>query len=168
MAWSKCVIEIAKTLANDIFNEAGLTDIGIIKDKSTTLEPGDGDTLEAKATGGEVVGHEVLEGTYTLKTRLIEPNEDIYTLLGLGAPSSSDFNVTTHIVDGDWSVRVTPKNVGARGIKVPVTNIAAKPGYSEEEGNYLDLEFNFLKGDQGYWYTRFIKAAPAATPAAGS
>ena len=164
MAWSKCTIEIAQTGDGDAFNGTSMKSIGVIKDKSTTLEPSDGDTLEMKSTGGETVAKELQEGGYTLKTRVIEP-EELYKTLGLGEEVSDegaekgDFKVKTHIVAGDWSVKVTPKNVGARGIKVPLASIAFKPGYSEEDGNYADLEFEILKGAQDYWYSRFKKAA---------
>lgn len=171
MAWSKCAIDIAKTGADDAFNGTDMKSIGTIKDKSTTLEPSDGDALEMKATGGETVAKEVQEGGYTLKTRVIEPDDELYTLLGLGELVSTegddkgDFKVKTHLVDGDWSVRVTPKNVGARGIKVPLTSISFKPGYSEEDGNYADLEFEILKGAQDYWYSRFKKTAASTASA---
>lgn len=166
MAWSKCTIEIAPTGADDAFNGTELKSIGVIKDKSTTLEPSDGDALEMKATGGETVAKEVQEGGFTLKTRVIEPDE-LYTTLKLGeevtaeGEDKGDFKVKTHLVDGDWSVKVTPKNVGARGIKVPLSSIAFKPGYSEEDGNYADLEIEILKGAQDYWYSRFKKTAAA-------
>lgn len=163
MAWSKCTIEIAKTGTDDTFNGTGMQSIGIIKDKSTTLEPSDGDVLEMKATGGETVAKETQEGGYTLKTQVIEPDEELYELLALGeevaeeGDDKGDFKVKTHLVDGDWSVKVTPKNVGARGIKVPLASISFKPGYSEENGNYADIEFEILKGAQDYWYSRFKK-----------
>lgn len=172
MAWSKCTIEIAQTSPDDAFNSTDLKSIGVIKDKSTTLEPSDGDVLEMKATGGETVAKEQQEGGFTLKTRVIEP-EELYSTLKLGeevtteGDEKGDFKVKTHLVDGDWSVKVTPKNVGARGIKVPLSSISFKPGYSEEDGNYADLEFEILKGAQDYWYSRFKKAAgsPAAAKA---
>ena len=168
MAWSKCSVEIAKTGSEDAFNGSDMKSVGVIKDKSTTLEPSDGDVLEMKATGGETVAKETQEGGYTLKTRVIEPDEELYKLLGLGeevtaeGDDKGDFKVNTHLVDGDWSVKVTPKNVGARGIKVPLSSISFKPGYSEEEGNYADLEFEILKGAQGYWYSRFKKKDASA------
>ncbi len=172
MAWSKCTIEIAQTSTDDAFNSTDLKSIGVIKDKSTTLEPSDGDVLEMKATGGETVAKEQQEGGFTLKTRVIEP-EELYSTLKLGeevtteGDEKGDFKVKTHLVDGDWSVKVTPKNVGARGIKVPLSSISFKPGYSEEDGNYADLEFEIIKGAQDYWYSRFKKAAgsPAAAKA---
>lgn len=172
MAWSKCTIEIAQTSPDDAFNSTYLKSIGVIKDKSTTLEPSDGDVLEMKATGGETVAKEQQEGGFTLKTRVIEP-EELYSTLKLGeevtteGDEKGDFKVKTHLVDGDWSVKVTPKNVGARGIKVPLSSISFKPGYSEEDGNYADLEFEIIKGAQDYWYSRFKKAAgsPAAAKA---
>ena len=160
MAWSECNIEIGKTGANDAM-ATDLTSIGTIKDKSSSLEPSDGDALEAKSTGGHTVAKEVQEGGFKLVTRVIEPEDSLLTTLGLGEVKEGDFNVKTHIVDGDFSVKVTPKNVGAKGIKAPKTNITYKPGWSEEEGNYADLEFEILHGEAGYWYSRFTKAAAA-------
>lgn len=160
MSWSKCQIEIGRTGENDTM-AITLTSIGTIKDKSSTLEPSEGDTLEAKATGGELVAKESLEGGYQLKTRVIEPTDELLTTLGIGEASGDDFNVKTHIVEGDWSVKVTPKNVGATGIKAPKTSIKYAPGWSEEEGNYADITCDILMGAGDYWYSRFKK--PAAT-----
>lgn len=162
MAWSKCKFDIGKTTDSDGMATT-LTDIGKIKDKSSTLEPSDGDSLEMKATGGESVAKETQEGGFKAVTRVIEPDDELLALLGLGeAAQDGDFNVKTHIVDGDWSLKITPKNVGAKGIKAPKTNITYKPGWSEEDGHYADLEFEILKGDAGYWYSRFTKAAAPA------
>lgn len=162
MAWSKCKFEIGKTKDDDTMAET-LTDIGTIKDKSSTLEPSDGEELEMKSTGGETVAKETQEGGYKATTRVIEPTDELLTLLGLGEVVSSegadkgDFKVTTHIVDGNWSLKITPKNAGAKGIKAPKTSITYKPGWSEEDGNYADIDFEILKGDAGYWYSKFTK-----------
>lgn len=165
MAWSKCKFEIGKTKDDDTMAET-LTDIGTIKDKSSTLEPSDGEELEMKATGGETVAKETQEGGYKATTRVIEPTDELLTLLGLGevvsgvdADDKGDFKVTTHIVDGNWSLKITPKNAGAKGIKAPKTSITYKPGWSEEDGNYADIDFEILKGDAGYWYSKFTKPA---------
>lgn len=160
MAWSKCDIEIGKTGENGAM-ATELTSIGTIKDKSSTLEPSDGETLEAKATGGETVAKEAQEGGLTLKTRVIEPEDSLLTTLGIAKTEGEELQVTTHIVEGDYSVKVTPKNVGAKGIKIPCSTITYKPGWSEEEGNYADIEFEVLKGAAGYWYSKFTKKAEA-------
>lgn len=161
MAWSECEIEIGTTGENDAM-ATELTSIGIIKDKSSSLEPSDGDALEAKSTGGHTVAKEQQEGGFKLVTRVIEPEDTLLTKLGLGTADTEEFKVKTHIVSGDFSVKVTPKNIGAKGIKAPKTNISYKPGWSEEEGNYADLEFEILFGEQDYWYSRFTKKAAAA------
>lgn len=163
MAWSKCKFEIGKTGENDAM-ASDLTDIGVIKDKSSSLSPSDGDTLEMKATGGELVAKETLEGGYTATTRVVEPTDELLTLLGISATSATggETNITTHIVDGDWSLQITPKNVGARGIKAPKCSITYKPGWSEEDGNYADIDFDILKGDAGYWYSIFTKTKAAS------
>lgn len=168
MAWSKCKFEIGKTKDDDSMAET-LTDIGVIKDKSSTLEPSDGDELEMKATGGETVAKETQEGGFTATTRVIEPTDDLLTLLGIGEADSTNnkFKVQTHIVDGDWSLKITPKNTGARGLEAPKCNITYKPGWSEEDGNYADIDFEIIKGDAGYWYSLFTKAAATTTNSAG-
>lgn len=163
MAWSECTIEIGTTGANDAM-ASSLTNIGTIKDKSSSLEPSDGDALEARATGGKLVAREAQEGGFTLTTRVIEPEATLLTLLGLGvagANTGDDYGVKTHVVEGDWSVKLTPKNVGAKGIKAPKCAITYKPGWSEEEGNYADIDFEILKGEGDYWYSIFTKAATA-------
>jgi len=174
MAWSKCQIEIAKVgvakevtegevqaQGNESANELNFLNIGTIKDKSSTLEAQEGESLEAIATGGERVAKETLEGGYTLTTRVIEPSNDLLKELGLGEVNGNDFKIKTHVVSGSWAVNLTPKNDGAIGIKAPLTNVSYKPGWSEEEGNYADLVFDILKGENDYWYSRFVKAAPA-------
>ena len=160
IAWSRCNFKIGKTGENDAM-ATNLTDIGVIKDKSSSLSPSDGDTLEMKATGGELVAKETLEGGYTATTRVIEPTDDLLSLLGISTTgtASGETNITTHIVDGDWSLQITPKNVGARGVKAPKCSITYKPGWSEEDGNYADIDFDILKGDAGYWYSIFTKTA---------
>ncbi|MBE6337684.1 MAG: hypothetical protein E7068_02635 [Lentimicrobiaceae bacterium] len=158
MSWSTCEIEIGKTGENDVM-ATSLKSVGVIKDKSSTLEASEGETLEAKATGGVLVAKEVSEGGYQLKTRVIEPTEDLLTELGLGATSDGDFNVKTHVVEGDFSVKLTPKNVGGKGIKAPKCSVTYAPGWSEEEGAYADLTFDILKGEGDYWYSIFTKTA---------
>ena len=141
MGWSQCEIEIGRTGANDPM-AVTLVSSGTIKDKSSTLETSDGDSLEAKKTGGKLVAKETQEGGFVLKTRIIEPTAEFEALIGVAEEEvDGEANVKTHIVDGDWSVKLTPKNVGARGIKAPLTQITYKPGWSEEEGNFADLEF---------------------------
>ena len=159
MAWSECSVKIGKTGANDAMAQA-LTDIGTIKDKSGVLEPSDGDVLEAKSTGGHTVAKETQEGGFTLTVRVIEPTSSLLTLLGIASAEADGVqNINTHLVNDHWSVELTPKNVGAKGIRAPKTEISYKPGWSEEEGNYADISFEILLGSAGYWYSRFTKAA---------
>lgn len=172
MAWSKCGIRIAPTPADDSMPTSDkLKSVGTIKDKSSSLEPSDGDVLEAKQTGGATVAKETQEGGYTLKTRVIEPDDELLERLGLGeAAADDDFKVKTHVVEGEFAVEVDPKNYGAKGIRAPKTNVSYKPGWSEEEGNYADLEFEILKTDkenedENYWYSRYKKVKPESASA---
>ena len=160
MAWSKCTIECATSTGA---MASSLTSIGTVKDRSAVLESEDGDELRAVATGGELVAYERLEGAFTLTCRVIEPETTFYsTLFGLGTVSSDDVSVTTHVPTAYYSVKVTPKNIGAYGIEARYTNVSIKPGWSEEEGNYVDVTFAILHGSANYWYKRF--KVPTPTP----
>lgn len=156
MAWSECTIKIGPTPADETMAKT-LTEIAPIKDKSATLESSDGDELRMKQTGGKTIAREALEGGFMLKARIVEPADKLPTMLGLGAASGNEFQVKTHLVSIPWSVELTPKNTGATGIRVPKTNITYKPGWSEDDGHYADLEFEILQGSAGYWYSMFKK-----------
>lgn len=169
MAWSKCKVEFGATGANDAF-ATNLTNVGTIKNQTTTLTASDGDSLQAVATGGEIVAEEQLEGTLLLETTIIEPTDALLTALGIGKTDEGEFKVKTHIVPGDYSVKVTPKNNGAKGIKAPVCRISVAPSFGEDTGNELKLSFRIFKTtgipetpasgntpaiDNNYWYSRF-------------
>lgn len=169
MAWSKCKVEFGPTGENDAF-ASSLTNVGTIKNQTTSLTAEDGDTLQAIATGGEVVAEEVNEGTLQLETTIIEPTNELLTALNIGKTADGEFHVKTHVVAGDYSVKVTPKNEGAVGIKAPVSHISVAPSFGEDTGNELKLTFKISKTtgvpetpaqndkpavDNNYWYSRF-------------
>ena len=160
MSWSKCAIKIGTSTGA---MATLLQSIGMVKDRSTTLEASEGDVLEAIASGGERVAKEALEGGFTISTRVIEPSDDLIELLGIGTEKNGELQITTHLINQPFSIEITPKNVGARGIRAPYTNITYRPGWSEEEGFYADLEFEVLRGTAGYWYSHFRSAGLSAT-----
>ena len=161
MAWSKCKIEIGQTGANDAM-AANLQDVGVILNQSSTLSAEAGDKMQAIATGGEVVAEEPQEGTLTLETTIIEPTAELISLLGLATitnPSTAtEMTMKTHVVEGNWSVKVTPKNNGAWGIQAPKCSITYLPAWSEENGNQAVLQISILKTTEAspnYWYKRW-------------
>ena len=147
MAWSKCKIEIGQMGDNDAM-ASSFTDVGVILNQSSSLSAEEGDKMQAIATGGEVVAEEPQEGTLVLETTIIEPTPELIALLGLSmelAASPTEVVVKTHVVEGNWSVKVTPKNNGAWGIQAPKTTITYIPAWSEENGNQAVLRFAILK-----------------------
>ncbi len=156
MSWSKCKLEVAR-LAKMMQWATTLTSVGVINDKSTTLATEDGETLTATATGGIVVAEEEGEPTVTITTRVKEMDFDTEKLF-TGAEIESDGNemtVKTNVVSDDFSVKVTPKNIGAIGIKARRTHVSFRPGSSEEEGAYVDLTFKILACADGELYKKF-------------
>ena len=166
MSWSKCKIEVGKTGDNDAM-ATELSDVGTINDKSTTLATEDGETLTAIATGGIVVAEEEGEPVVTITTRVKEMDFDKENMF-TGATVSEDKNeitVKTNVVSDYFSVKLTPKNIGAIGIKARRTHVSFRPGSSEEEGSYVDLKFKILACADGELYKKFRVAASDWTPA---
>lgn len=158
MSWSKCKIEVGKT-GEDEAMAVSLTNIGIINDKSTTLATEDGEKLTATATGGIVVAEEEGEPGVTITTRVKEMDFDIEKIFTGATVSEEELVVKTNVVSDDFSVKLTPKNIGAIGIKARRTHVSFRPGSSEEEGSYVDLTFKILACSDGELYKKFrVKA----------
>ena len=156
MSWSECRVEVGKTGDNDAMATT-LVSVGTINDKSTTLATADGESLEAKASGGKTVAMEEGEPVATITTRVKEMDFDTEAMF-TGAVKSSDGSelaVKTNIVQGEFSVKVTPKNIGATGIKAPRCSVKFRPGSSEDEGHYVDLTFTILETESGTYYKKF-------------
>jgi len=166
MSWSKCKIEVGKLAEDSDAMAEILTSIGTINDKSTTLATEDGETLTATATGGIVVAEEEGEPTVTVTTRVKEMDFDTENLF-TGAVKSTDGNslvVSTNVVSDEFSMKLTPKNIGATGIKARRCHVSFRPGSSEEEGHYVDLTFKILACEDGELYTKFkVQASDWAT-----
>lgn len=167
MSWSKCKIEIGKTGDSDAM-ASSLTSIGTIKDRSTSLTAEDGEVLEARSTGGFVVATEEGEHVYTITTRVMEMPFDIESGITGASVSGDELTVKTNIVSDNYSVKLTPKNIGSIGIKAPKCHMTFKPGHSEEEGNYVDVSFRILKTSSDVLYTKFkVKSSDWGTSASG-
>lgn len=158
MSWSKCKIEVGKT-GEDEAMAVSLTNIGIINDKSTTLATEDGEKLTATATGGIVVAEEEGEPVVTITTRVKEMDFDTEKIFTGATVSEDELVVKTNVVSDDFSMKLTPKNIGAIGIKARRTHVSFRPGSSEEEGSYVDLTFKILACSDGELYKKFrVKA----------
>ena len=161
MSWSKCTIKDAEATIDGTMPTT-MTSLGLIKDKSTSIEATDGGELKALASGGVQIAYEQLEGGYQLTTRIIEPADSLYERFGLGKVATDELNVTTHVVQSERAIEVTPKNFGGKGIKAPNCIVKFKPGRSEEEGEFVDITYVILpvlneSFEVTQWYTRFTK-----------
>lgn len=160
MSWSECLIELGKTGENDALTTK-FASIGETKDKSTSLTIGDGEKLTAKGSGGKIVAQEEKDGEITLKTRILEPDfAFISGLLNANLDKTSgNLQYKSLIVPDNYSIKVTPKNIGAKGILVRKAHVNYKEGHSEDEGFYADMTFTVLKCSDGELYSRFVKKA---------
>lgn len=170
MSWSKVLILLGKTAADGSFATA-LFNLGVINDKSTSLTTEDGETLTAKATGGVVVAEENGEPILSVTTRVKEMDfaTEAKLIKAVEDATKEELVVSSNVVDDDYSLKVVPKNVGSIGIKARRTHVTCKPGYSEEEGHYVDVTFKILACDDGELYTKFrVKPADLTLPTGGA
>ena len=159
MAWSKCKIELAPMPEDEsMADDSAFFDVGYIRTNTTSLSANEGDALQAIETGGAIIAEEKQEGDFALATEVIEPSANLYTNLGIGAidENGDDINVTTHIVPGNYSLKLTPKNLGAMGIKAPKCSVSVAPAFGDDTGNALTLNIPILQGSAGYWYKKFV------------
>lgn len=160
MSWSKVIIEVGRTGVDDAMSTE-MFSVGTINDKSTSMTTSDGDTLEAKATGGITVAEEEgepgIEVTYRVKEMDFD-TEGLFT--GAEENEDGELVVKTNKVDDDFSLKITPKNIGAKGLKARRTHVKFRPGHSEEEGSYVDVTHKIMECEDGELYRYFrVKAA---------
>lgn len=155
MSWSENIVEVGETGENDAM-ATDLFSVGTINDKSTSLTTTDGDSLTAKASGGITVAEEESEPTLELTTRVKEMDFDTEHLF-TGAEENEDGElvVKSNNVEKEFSLKVTPKNIGAKGLKARRCHVKFRPGSSEEEGSYVDLTFKILPCEDGELYRYF-------------
>lgn len=164
MSWSKVDIKIGRTINTQSVVDGFATQlrsIGVIKNNSTILEASDGDVLEAIETGGKRVAYEENDGSITITTRIIEPTFELESYLTGASEQSGELTVKTLVIGDDFSVQITPKNIGGTGIRIRKAHLSYKPGYSEEEGQYADLTITVLACEDGELYTKFKKSGGA-------
>lgn len=158
MSWSECSIVMGKTGTADAMADT-LVSVGTIKDKSTSMETAQGEKMEARATGGKLVGYETGQGVLTLTTRIIEPDfASLATMIdATNNTEAGELTIKSLLVNDQYSIKVSPKNIGGTGIRARKCHIEYKEGYSESEGHFADLKFTVMTCADGELYTKFKK-----------
>lgn len=163
MAWAQCKIELGKMGESDAMSTS-LSEVGRVKDKTTALESDLGTPLESYASGHKLIAREYPEEQLTVNTTVVEPSDELLTLLGI---TDGGGKVKSHYIPGYFSLVVTPKHKGAKGIKAPKCQITYTPAFGEETGNECTLAISVIKtselGDEeNYWYERFTTTTELA------
>lgn len=161
MSWGQCDVQTGATAANDNLS-TNLASIGTVKEKSVAIEQDDGEKLQAYATGHILVAQEEQDGDIRATVRVIEPD-----LSFLGELFDADFTdvgseslkVRSMLVSGNYSLQITPKNIGAKGMRIRKSNVKVRFGITEDEGFYADFTFTIVACEDGELYELFEKAA---------
>lgn len=160
MSWSEVLVLFGETGADDAMATTLYT-LGVVNNKSTSMTYTEGETMTATATGGKTVAEEYSEGTIEVTTRIKEMDFDTEKLLtgSETETTSGELVVKTHMVEKEMSLKVVPKNIGAIGLKARRCKVKFVPGYSEEEGHFVDVTFKILECEDGELYRKFrVKA----------
>jgi hypothetical protein len=163
MSWSECSVEIGKTGVADAM-AATLVSVGVIEDKSTTMQTAAGEKLIKKKSGGKIVAMAETEGEITITTKVVEPD---FAFLATLIPATNDataeeLKVTSQLIEDNYSVKVTPKNIGGTGVRARKTRVSYQDGYDEANGHFATLTFTIIECADNELYTKFKKKAPVA------
>lgn len=128
-------------------------------------------TIQVEKGSGAYVGAYLSDGTKKAAITAIDTTNGTHDVLTitLGAATSigdilyqtnaaGDLLYKTNVVSKDWSVEITPKNIGATGVRIRKASVSYKEGYSEDDGQYADFEFTVLQCADGELYTKYKKA----------
>ena len=127
-------------------------------------------TIQVEKGSGAYIGMYLSDGTAKAAITNIDKTNATYDVLtiSLGAAvavgdilyqSDSNGNLLykTNVIAKDWSVEITPKNTGATGVRIRKSSVTYKEGYSEDDGQFADVEFTVLQCADGELYTKFKK-----------
>lgn len=168
-AWGKPTIASGATGDKGALSTA-LTDVGKIKEDSTSLELVKGTVNELFGEGHELVDKMELEGTWSLKFTIIKTTlEKIAEIFGLDAPTADKLPMKTTIVSEPRSYVVTPLLVGAIGAELPNCYTSLTPKFVAKEGWSVEVEVTTMvpENESVAPATLFVKkaaAAPASAP----
>ena len=153
-AWGKPHVSMGKSGDNGAMGTS-LTDVGYIKEDTTTLELTKGDVKELYGEGHELVDKMELEGTWTLKFTLIKTSIDkIKEMFGLTDETEDKLAMKTTIVSEPRSYKVDPLLNGAIGVELPYCYTSVTPKYATAEGWTIEVEVTTMTPPDG-------KTAPA-------
>lgn len=160
-AWGKPTIKTGPTGANDALG-TNLTDVGFIKEDSTTVELQKGDVKENYGEGHELVDRKEFEGKWVLKFTLIKVSlAKLAELFGLELKDGK-LPMTTTTVSEYRSYVVEPELVGTISAQMPKAFTAITPKFATNEGWTVEIEATGLQpADGSAPCTLYPKAAPA-------
>lgn len=168
-AWGKPTITSGATGEKGALSSA-LTNVGKIKEDSTSLELVKGTVNELYGEGHELVDKMEFEGTWSLKFTIIKTTlEKIAEVFGLGAPAADKLPMKTTIVSEPRSYVVTPLLDGAIGAELPNCYTSLTPKFVAKEGWSVEVEVTTMvpENESIAPCTLFTKktVAPASAPA---
>ena len=129
-------------------------------------------TIKIEKGSKAFVGMYISNGTAYAKVTEIDTTNGSYDLLTitLGAAlvtgdilfesnSNGNYLLKTNVIADEWSMEITPKNIGATGVRARKTSVLYKEGFSEDEGHYADVTFTIIQCADGELYTKFKKTS---------
>lgn len=108
-------------------------------DQSTTVEPSEGEKLEAKTEGGKLEAAMQLANSYLAKYQL-----------RVAESKNSNITHVNGVVDGDFSLAIVPKNKAAIGIIIDRASVNVLDNtFNSKEGIVDEYRFTVLEPTDG-------------------
>lgn len=144
-AWGQLDIQIGTPGALNAMS-AVLASIGNVKEDSFSLETEDGKKLQWFATGHSLIDELVLQPTLTLKLQI--KNLNLANLLKFWDVEEDatlgKIKVKAMTTSLKYSVKITPKVIGAETLEIPYCAVNMKPSYTEDSGWGQEVTFTIL------------------------
>jgi hypothetical protein len=171
-AWGHVHLLVGNALATgEMPADAQLTDLGAILDDSVSMETAEGETLELRETGGNLIDQLQGENTYTLNLTVIgveRENVEQFWNIEEDDNDPDKFWVKSTVTNDKFAVRFSSDVVGAKYLDAPKCTMKWSLNYAKAEGWTLVGKITFLKSESGKVFGMGITDAsldiPSVTP----
>lgn len=121
--WGKCTLYVQKLNGSAAAAASGWTQLPIPKEDTTELSTEEGDNLEARQEGGDLVDVVYKSSTYSLAYGLFQKQGTAHF-----------FKPINGVVQGDYAVALVPEDPTTSGLYIGRSSVSANDTFTAAEG----------------------------------
>ena len=148
LSWGKPTVEIAVSVDKAPGTE--FTALPTIKEGTAILTPTKGTMVEATGEGGERVDVRYGPSMYTFVCEIFVKKGD----------ETRPFTAVDGIIEGDYSVRLTPEDVTQEGFIIDCSRVTVDEKWTSADGKTLEYTFEGIKPATGNTVKPYTQATP--------